>query len=278
MHNNAFNFGSAAMASALLGLVCTTALWAGQRSTPQSNQGACITRLTHLLRALDLYAGDFDDHYPSAIEYDDARGQYLWNEWHRFNPSVYDAGWTTQTYPYLGNQIYYGCPAATRRVLAGTTGKGPLISYTFNGHLHHYNAAEVANPAELIAIWEGLGNRGVPGYAVSQPVLNCTGKMPKGACRYVPSKSPRSFLFEPLGAVGVHEGRINAGYADTHVRSIAVGKGDWRTGDPFTYSPDGKPNGFWSDGQHPWTFRPEYNFRGDGSPKAEPFQPMPVAR
>ncbi len=278
MQNHSLNLFSTAAASVLLGALCTAALWAGQRSTQRSQQEACMARLNQLSKSTVLYGSDWDDHYPSAVEYDHAQKRYRWNEWHRFHPRVYDSGWTTQVYPYVGNHSQFACPLATRGVLAGTTGDGVLISYTFNGHLHHYAAAGVVNPAELIVLWEGLGSRGVLGYAVSQPVLKCAGKMAKGACRYVPSKSPSSFLFKPLGTIGIHEGRINVGHADTHVRSISVGKGDWRTGDPFTYDEHGNPNGFWSDGNHAWTFRPEYDFSESGSPMTAPFQPTPVVK
>lgn len=278
MQSHSLNLFSTAAASVLLGVLWTTTLWAGQRSTQRSQQEACMARLNHLSKSTVLYISDFDERYPSAMEYDPAQARYRWNEWHRFGPRLHDTGWTTQLFPYVADQEQYACPAAKRGVLAGTTGDGALISYTFNGHLHHYNAAGVANPAELIVLWEGLGDRGVLGYAVSQPVLKCAGKMAKGACLYVPGKSPSSFLFKPLGAVGVHEGRINVGHADTHVRSISVGKGDWGTGDPFTYDEHGNPTGFWSDGNHAWTFRPEYDFSGSGSPMTAPFQPVPVVK
>lgn len=197
---------------------------------------------------------------------------------HRFEFSVYDNGWTTQLYPYVGNLQQYACPEATKGVLAGTSGSGPLISYTYNGHLHHFNAAGVVNPAQLPVLWEGIGKRAVAGYAISQPILKCSGKMPKGRCRYVNGAPPNSFLFKPLGGVGIHNGRLNIAYADTHVRSIPVGKGDPKVGNPFTYDVNGNPNGFWSDGNHAWTFRPEHDFREEETPKRVSLQPLPVAR
>lgn len=278
MQGNRFSFGSAIFGSILLGMLLTTAVWAVQRATPQSQQSQCMDRIHDLGKGVALYIGDWDQQYPSAITYDDRRGEYDWNNWHKFNPSLYDAGWTTQIYPYVQTAQQFACPVATRGVLAGTSGSGPSISYTFNGHLHHYNASGIKEPGRLVVIWEGLGNRAIAGYAVSQPVLKCAGKMPKGTCRYVPGKSPSSFLFKPLGDVGVHQGRINIAYADTHARSIAVGDGDWRSGDPFTYGSQGNPSGYWSDGVHPWTFRPEYDFQDSGSPNEAPFQPMPVAK
>lgn len=262
----------------LVGACLTTALWAGQRATPQSRQAQCMTRIHDLAKGVALYIGDWDEQFPSGMTYDDKRGEYNWNNWHEFNPRLYDAGWTTQIYPYVQTAQQFGCPVATRGALAGTTGSGPAISYTYNGHLHHYKASDIKSPAQLVVLWEGLGNRAIAGYAVSQPVLKCAGKMPKGACRYVPGSSPSSFLFEPIGDVGVHQGRINVAYADTHARSIAIGHGDWKSGDPFVYDAEGRPSRYWTDGIHPWAFRPEYDFEGSGSPNQAPFQPMPVAK
>lgn len=103
MQSHSLNLFSTAAASVLLGVLWTTTLWAGQRSTQRSQQEACMAPLNHLSKSTVLYISDFDERYPSAMEYDPAQARYRWNEWHRFHPRVYDSGWTTQVYPYVGN-------------------------------------------------------------------------------------------------------------------------------------------------------------------------------
>jgi hypothetical protein len=172
----------------------------------------CAQNMYRLGLALAMYLNDYDEQFPMAYERFSSTQPWGWNQpvavprnWQTGSPH---GGWTwaNALLPYLwGNKQSYtflSCPATLPRKLPNADYtqrvESPVpVSYTYNGYLHAYRRALVADPATLPAFWEGLGREQWIGFAPVNPILRCD--RADRPCQFTPCQDPNTTY--PLGVV-----------------------------------------------------------------------------
>lgn len=140
------------------------------------------------------------------------------------------------------------------------------VTYTYNGLLHAYQLAGIQSPHIVPALWEGRGRAAHYGFAISNPVLDCSNSsLP---CRYQP-RDPntgfcpsRSLMVVPLGSFWIHPKGVVFVYADGSAGwrrlGLTIGGATDPNYDPWTsYDDRGIPAQHWWDGCHVFLFRPD---------------------
>ncbi|MCH8273904.1 MAG: DUF1559 domain-containing protein [Armatimonadetes bacterium] len=283
----------AAAALLLLAAGITRPIWGAQSTQEKGRQTQCISNIKQLAQGLHIYTTDYDDYFALATTLDERRGEYRSNQWHSFPwnwRSTKDvfywndmlSHWTNSVYSYVQNYGIYACPSSSESPLVIVHGEQNVyprpVSYTYNGLLHSYPAADIASPMELTVFWEGAGKQAVSGLAISQPALLCS--KAGEPCRYQPKGGPESVMWKSDATYWIHNKGANFAYADTHAQWRPMGKivanegaelsspgppfTDWRA-DPFTgYNERGFAGFYWTYDGHPYLFRPDNDF-GDVS-------------
>ncbi|CUU38072.1 MAG: hypothetical protein K6U12_03175 [Armatimonadetes bacterium] len=172
----------------------------------------CAQNLKRLGQALAMYLNDYDDHFPLAYQRFSPSEPWQWDtpvavprNWQDGSPS---GGWTwvnaLSFYTSNAGQVYksFYCPATLPAKLPNVDYsqrvRSPMpVSYTYNGYLHSYRLALVADPSTLPTIWEGLGREHWLGFAPVNPLLRCD--RASGKCEFVPCTDPATTY--PLGEV-----------------------------------------------------------------------------
>lgn len=193
---------------------------------PKAVDSTCLNNLNGLATAFALYVLDWDDRYPMAFTVESKtnrwRSGYPRNiedlcpippDWRWSQSSdqheVNYTHWANSVFPYCSSWGEYECPEGPKRT---RTAEGapkseyeePWIqprnsSYTFNGLLHTYAQSGVVSPAKLPLIWEGLGKVRIVGFAMSNPILNCTSTTEECMYRYLSDK-PSGRMFGSLAS------------------------------------------------------------------------------
>lgn len=241
-----------------------------------------------------LYCNDNEGMMPLAFGIDSV-GMNKWNSIH-LTPADWPATEPlSQRTAYSGvhavNSIYpYIMPAQTASesfeipgaevidymsaspVAAGKTKLG--VSYAYNGLLHSYSTSAIARPDKLPLWTEIFGKIVQKGGIAASPVLKCL--IPNEPCIYKPGG---------LGASGVRNGELsvimtigngnqyvfgngqNWAFSDGHVEFRPIGamigdadKTDYTKEVFAEVDPSGHGISFWSDGNHPYLFRPDFTF------------------
>lgn len=161
--------------------------------------------------AIQIYIGDADDTFPMAFRWDGTAGQYGWSDYHRvpedwdntapFNTAQRRAEdglfWANSVQPYTKNTQLLeqpGMPQTTSAISYSNQNKKPaLISHTYNGMLHTWNATGVAEPSKLPLVWGGFMKQNRLGVARSSPTLQCNAAGPTASttCRFAPGAPPQ---------------------------------------------------------------------------------------
>lgn len=254
-----------------------------QGEDEERNAAVCSGNVRQLGVALTLYTSDYDGYFPLAMSANGEAKTYRWNEWHPFSSTLvkspghgYDSYWVYALVPYVAKQGVFACPSGQAKEVVDGGGYegGDSISYTYNGLLNGFDGAGIVAPSALVVIWEGMGSVKMVGYATAQPTLRCVSI--RETCRYQPYKAPIGVMFRPLGTMKIHDGGLHMGFADSHVtrRKVGLQVTSGSAGPPFTdpltdpftgYSAAGVPGYYFTDGFHPWLFRPSYDFSDRGS-------------
>jgi prepilin-type N-terminal cleavage/methylation domain-containing protein/prepilin-type processing-associated H-X9-DG protein len=259
---------------------------------------SCLSNTKQLSTGMAIYLADSDDTYPLGESLISGVG-YTWDRYHRF-PAGWDGNvtleennadqvhWSNSIQPYVKNLDMFMSPGAREFRLPTSTGvlynnlvrQPKPLAYTMNGYLSGYGATAVVAPAQLIVIHTGFGNEARLGASTVNPALYCPD--PNAACRYV-SPSPTCngangtwgtiWGIFPESSYWVHQGGMNASFADTHAKFRRLGaniggRTDFRT-DPYTqYSPSGLTYARWWDSNycHALLFMPDFDFQNFGTP------------
>jgi prepilin-type N-terminal cleavage/methylation domain-containing protein len=252
----------------------------------KARQTTCTSNTKQNALAFMMYINDYDETFPMAFGF--LNNQWYWNYYHdapynwRYpNPgpawTVFQVHWSNSIQPYVKNYGLYECPSCPPKRLSGVNYAAAAtqtakVAYTYNGLLHAYSQAQIANPSRLPLLWEGRGKSSVDGFALSNPALRCD----QGAtrpCRYSsctfaynPNNYPNGAMFVLDGPMWIHSNGALFAHADGSAKwrrlgaQIAPAHTDRRV-DPYTgYDANGYPGFFWWDGCNPWLFRPDYDF------------------
>ncbi len=177
----------------------------------------CARNLSQMATALHMYLNDYDETFPLAYERPAPNQAWRWNEpapvprdWQGGAPR--DAlTWANLLHPYLRgvnapeSLLRLRCPATLPAKRSGVDytirARAPIaVSYTYNGYLHRYQLALVADASLLPVFWEGLGREHVIGFAPVNPMLRCDQPDQVGRqCLYKPCEDPASHY--PRGEV-----------------------------------------------------------------------------
>lgn len=250
----------------------------------KARSASCLSNQKQLGLGIIMYSQDYDECIPLTTA--NINNQWLWNF-----TMVVPPGWSSQTthpavlgspytwcnslQPYLKNYGIMKCPSGVdynlpqaRFTYASPLMKPIVTSYTINGLLNSFPQAGISTPADLPLLWEGQGNRSAIGGNINNPVLICSdGTQP---CVYNTSCSGSvnggtGSAFGLPGAIWVHQKGQNFVFADGHAkfRNLGMQLSPANTNanvDPYTgYNADGKPGFLWTNGCHPWLFRPDFN-------------------
>jgi len=256
---------------------------------------AALSNCKQLATSYAIYLNDADDKYPLGYRFTDSTQTWRWN-YSVSTPigwmgSGYAQGveprmsedrrhWSNTIQPYAKNYGIYEAPGLPRKdvygaPLTGGTAAPAMVNLTYNGLLHGWNATAVAAPSQLPLLWNGRGKGNAIGNSLTNPALLCqlaiTG--PGGDCLYSPGSGVQgqaagAFLggtmFTIYDSMWMYNKGGNMAYADTSAKFRKFGAGtdtDYKT-DPYTgYDAAGNPGFYWSDGNYPWLFRPDYNFQ-----------------
>ncbi|MFY9235149.1 MAG: prepilin-type N-terminal cleavage/methylation domain-containing protein [Fimbriimonadaceae bacterium] len=197
------------------------------------------------------------------------------------------SSWANTTQPFIKNYELLASPGVPQKSGGGVSNAAPGtklpadVSYTFNGLLQSYTSTAIASSARLPLLWNGRGKAKIKGGALSNPALICN--QANLGCVYIPASTgcgaangTSGAMFLLSGTMWVYAKGANFAFADGHAQFRRLGaqtttSGSSPDGSPFTdykvdpytgYDPQGFPAFFWSDGCHPWLFRPDYDFSG----------------
>jgi prepilin-type N-terminal cleavage/methylation domain-containing protein len=162
-------------------------------------------------------------------------------------------------------------------------------SYGYNGLLSAYSSSSVVNPAMLPVLTDANGFAAGLGWGFANPALTCS--TPGGSCNYIPGtvlasgatqcatgngSTSSMYVTYPTSATSywVYSEGENFSMADTHAKFRRLGGNngvqkfpptpaqytDYRTDPWLDYDTTGHAGYYWSDGCHPWLFRPDYDF------------------
>ncbi len=165
---------------------------------------ATLNNFKQLGTSTALYSTDTDDILPLGYSYDGAN--WRWNTnisvpagWrnngvHNIEPRKSQDGliWANSMQPYIkNNQLMEQNGVPTVELVADAVVAGMTkskVGVSFNGLLHAYSGTAIEQPSKIPLFWAGQGKQNVNGFALTNPVLNCTGA--GEACRFTPSGGP----------------------------------------------------------------------------------------
>ncbi len=255
----------------------------------KARQTSCLSNQKQLGTGLMMYVQDYDETY--ALAYPKYNGQWLWYYFMSVPANwipgqsaalttAYSQFWANSTQPYIKNYQVLACPSAQLVKLSGLPTPGAVapvpVTYSFNGDLHGYTLAGIANPASCPAVWEGDGKAKLLGYQTANPDMECDGS---AGCTYTAVKSNGSCSTDGCydylwnggnvdGPMTTHGNGQVFTYADGHTkfRTMAAvvqpARNGWMT-DPYcTYDKNAYAQLSWYDAQydHAYLFRPDYDF------------------
>ena len=245
---------------------------------------SCLSNMKQLGLGTMMYMQDYDETFPQSVSRGAANG-WLSTFWHMTPPDWSSATtheavlgspfvWANSTQPYTKNYQILRCPSAAevRSTIARFTYASPLkppiaTSYTFNGLLNSYPQAGVNTVADLPMIWEGRGKAAMLGGTLQNPLLNCANAaLP---CTYVAAggsgvNGGTGGAFGIDGTIWIHNNGANFVFADGHAKWRRLGAqldpaATNANVDPYTgYNAQGIPGFLWTNGFHPWLFRPDF--------------------
>ncbi len=276
----------------------------------------CIANISQLAKGLFAYTIEWEGKYPLAQRPNGTVG------WRLFHPADWSpegtlawefphhwratqtvtrhnenaTGWINAINKNIENINIQHCPAG-KDVLrpVGAEYNTPrlkpgYVSYTMNGNLHRFNDSGIVNSGEFPVLWEGHGKARILGFAISNPVLNCTTVptciygLPQGSLPYPANVMYGSTnnLSNPGGTYWVHNGGMlyfNSQGSAKWKRMGAVitnpGRGcetgGGSSGPPYTNPYYDPFTGYWEDGcagwywvnagiGYAWLFRPDYDY------------------
>jgi hypothetical protein len=263
-------------------LLTATAVFAPitSRTRGINYRSLCIERIGNLAQAALMYAHDSDDRLPLAFAFDASKAEYRWR-----TPVAYPAAWSklrtpdgvaadmavwaNTTLPYSTNDKNYLCPSTELIHLPGVNYMmaRPLpaaMSYAYNGLLHQYALASVANKGDVPLLWEGLGSVSLNGFAFSIPSFDCRRESPVWA-----ANGARGEMIRPLRPTDCHREKYTFAYVDGHAGLVST-RDD---GIYFGRREDGTPSGWLSTGGFPTRFRPDYGPEMRSDERVERFVP-----
>lgn len=238
------------------------------------------------------YASDYNDKLPLSMG--NFAGKWSWNSLH-YVPADWPSGqggdagyptrkefskyfWATTILGYLpGNASYWSPGTAAVETNASQAARGgprdPMnVSYSYSGTLSQYPVAAVRTPSKFPLLWQGFGKAGLVGTGMSNPNLFCLQN--NQPCQYVPTRSgcavglngQQSSMFTLSATVWVYDKTSTwlsvDGTASFRPLGARIAPDDTDLNvDPFTkYDPTGMASFFWTDGCHPWLFRPDAQY------------------
>jgi prepilin-type N-terminal cleavage/methylation domain-containing protein/prepilin-type processing-associated H-X9-DG protein len=244
---------------------------------------SCLSNMKQLGLGTMMYMQDYDENFPLSVS--NINGQWLTNFWHLVppdwssdvaHPAVIGSQfvWANSTQPYVKNYQVLRCPSAAEvrtgiaRFTYATPRRPPIAtSYTFNGLLNSFPQAGVAAVSSLPMIWEGRGKAAMLGGTLQNPLLTCAnGALP---CTYVAGgggsvNGGTGGAFGMDGTIWIHNNGANFVMADGHAKWRRLGAqldpaATNANVDPYTgYNAQGIPGFLWTNGFHPWLFRPDF--------------------
>lgn len=263
----------------------------------KARQTSCLSNLKQASLGFLMYSQDYDELFPAGCANVPQQPGWTYTRLHVVPPQWPSAqthprvvasylifSYTIQ--PYIKNYQIYACPSGpeVRSTLGGFTYNTPLVpwvnnSYTFNGLLQFYPQAGINQPASVPLYWEGMGKAQVAGGVYNNPLLICPAQ--NQSCVYQ-AYTPNCQSSGVNGATGnlfglqgktmwIHTKGASFTFADGHSKWRRLGAAttvsgsspdgtpytDYNT-DPYTgYDPNGLPGWVWTDGCHPWLFRPD---------------------
>ncbi|MDI9638843.1 prepilin-type N-terminal cleavage/methylation domain-containing protein [Kamptonema cortianum] len=168
--------------------------------------------------AIIMYAGDYDDYFPSAYSYDDGIG-VLWNYgigvpagWEGVPAwTIGDANqWANSTNPYRKNFELIGASGLPVMQVQGYPYySAPVMPpapnhWSMNGLLSLYTQTAINQVSRLPLLWGGHYRQNLSGLNLTNPAMQCTvapsGGNPAPPCRFNPGGHPQS------GATGIDRG------------------------------------------------------------------------
>ena len=257
----------------------------------KARQISCLSNQKQLANAMLMYVQDFDETLPLAVAGNANGTAWAYSSYYFAPPdwsTAFSASriarnasvWPNSAQSYIKNDDVHRCPSgneidyAVYHGVQQTTarpGVRPLkVSQVYNGMLNSASLANVGQPANVPALWEGYGKTVAIGVSQVNPVLVCEGPLAQ-PCVYVPRSNSgcasgnggTSTWFGFDYTARVHSEGMNFTYADGHVKwqrmatAIDPARSD-PDRDPFyTYDRDGIPQSIWTDSCHVWFFRPD---------------------
>jgi prepilin-type N-terminal cleavage/methylation domain-containing protein/prepilin-type processing-associated H-X9-DG protein len=191
------------------------------RAREKARQASCQSNEKQILLAVRMYAQDYDDRLPEGTFYWDSPDASGTN----------DAGpWFALLMPYIKNVQVLVCPSHTSPVGdsdwtdAGglwATWQGTSVSYAANATLSRGTMlAELIQPAEWIWLVE---------YDVDASTYSSWSAYWYNGCDVKPN-----YAYRPWGSYAEfeHNGQMNIGFVDGHVKSFSKGAfiGAWESG------------------------------------------------
>lgn len=251
----------------------------GDRKAPN------LSRLKQLATSCAIYQNENGESYPLSFG-DSASGEHLWktamlvpadwpnpvNEEIRSRILASRDAWANALSPYLraepGSFELEETKTISLPVTAtydASSSSVPAVGFAFNGLLSSYSAEAIKSPSWLPVFWSGLGKINLRGTALSSPTLIC--KVPSVPCHYVKSSSncsskrngETSALIATMATMFVDGKGANFSLADTHARYRSLASEDDESNPYSDYDEKGFPRFYWTDGCHPWLFRPDYD-------------------
>jgi len=253
---------------------------------------ADLSNVKQLATGVAIYTNDYDDLGPLQAGQDvtgiwgyNYNKYFPWN-W-PVNPSPTARGAYSQDsfansmQPYCKNHDMFVEPGSSQALEYQPTNL-PIAtpkwasSYAYNGLLTAWSMTSIAQPAMLPLITEVNGFANELGWTFANPALTCG--VAHASCSYVPDNN--GVCGTGNGATSAVYQNINGGVSsywcysqgenwaltDTHAKFRKMGatlkpaNTDYKT-DPMTqYNTVGDAGYYWSDGCHPWLFRPDYQF------------------
>jgi len=267
-----------AILAAILFPVFAQAREKARQSTSTSNLKQCGTGVA-------MYVQDYDETFPIAHP-NNLAGNFIFTSPPALRPPATLARQIhvmNAIQPYIKNYQLYANPSSLTWSV-NPIANNPLLHYTFNGLLNQYPMAGIPQSTAVVTFWSGMLKNQLTGYAVANPVLNCSQEANPAPCVYKPcnrdatgrcvscstgnGKDSFPILFAGMNNYNgwVHgQGDVFA-YADGHVKYKSARRSvvntAWASIDDATGNvipPGGNSYSYYWDGAcHAYLFRPDY--------------------
>jgi prepilin-type N-terminal cleavage/methylation domain-containing protein/prepilin-type processing-associated H-X9-DG protein len=245
---------------------------------------SCLSNMKQLGLGTMMYIQDYDETMPQAFANIAGQGwtyQFIhmvppdWSN-QTTHPAVIASQfvWANTIQPYTKNYNVLKCPSTSNftqgqgRFTYSAPLKAPIpTSYSYNGLLNSFSQAGIASPASLPMVWEGDGKAAPLGGTLQNPILICNDSTQP--CTYVANggaavNGGTGSAFGIAGTIWIHNNGANFTFADGHAkwRRLGAQLSPANTNanvDPYTgYDANGIPGFLWTNGFHPWLFRPDF--------------------